>query len=1017
MRGDFRLGQWLVQPQLNRVSSSKQSTALEPKMMELLVYLAHRHPEVVSKDRLIHAAWPDSHVGDEALTSSIYKLRQALDDDPKDPQFIQTVHRRGYRLIAEVFPVESESRYHLLESLGRGAMGEVRLAEDRLLKRKVALKFVLEDKEEEPKWVARLEREALAAAALDHPFICKVYETGELEGRTFLAMEYVEGQTLTDRLSGGPLPILEALKIVIEIAEALEVAHDRGIVHRDLKPSNIILTAQGHVKITDFGVAKWLPAAGQEPSEQIATLTLSMSTSGTVPYMSPEQVTGRPVDPRSDIFALGVLLYEMLSGVNPFQKQLPMETAAAIQHETPAPLAEYRSDASELLEYAVRKILAKDPAKRYQSAHELRTDLEAIPPRPGPPRPISRSPKRRALLQVLPWVLAPLVGLLVWFWRPPMDRAVLRAELTMPEGERFQSNYRQGIALSPDGSYLAFTAGTRESMLGVEPNRLYLRRLDQRSSLLVPDSDLALNPVFSPDSQWLVFGTRRATREDGVEDPPRLRKIPVTGGDAQTLCECSVDFGLSWGPAGIVFSPGQLGPLEMIQDNGSDRRTITELDAADFETSHRLPAFLPDGRLIFTAFRTTSPRTRIYVYSLETEEKIPLLDLDDAWQARYVPTGHLVFARHGDLLAAPFDLDSSTITGPEVLLIEGVYHSIVPNTPPVSTGASQYSFSSTGLLAYVPGGVLPEEKDHIVSVTRQGEVQVVPVEPRQYISVRVSPDSRSLLLTTNYPPAKVWLYNLRTGKSLPQTFESIESKAIFGPGKEHFTFVTRAGGPIEYRKRKLGSGADVRAQSLGLTSNAEREVLGMEWSPDGQTAAVVVRTPASTAKDIWIWDVEKGLRPWHTPTPGVSEQGPTFSPNGEWLAYYSNRFERDQIYIRSISGGDTPILVSPDGGISPVWSRDGTELYYRNSPGFYGVSIAEGVDGLQVGEPVKLFEGRYWSSDVARYYDVDRDGRFYLVKVQENEQRQEIFDRISPRKVHLVYNWFEELKRLAPSDH
>ncbi len=378
MKGDFYVGDWLVQDHLNLISRGGESRHLERKSIEVLIYLAQHCQEVSLKERIIQAVWPDTFVTDAVLTHAITELRKAFGDDSKNPRVIQTIPRRGYRLIVPVSEAESESRYRILQRLGQGAMGEVYLAEDRLLKRKVALKFVLQEKEQDEKWKRRLQKEALAAAALDHPFICKIYETGVLEGRPFIAMEYVPGQTLEEKLSRGCLSAAEALSIAIDIAQALEIAHDKGVVHRDLKPSNVVLTDQGHPKITDFGIAKQLPVEGDGAQDRTDTITGGVRTSGTLPYMSPEQVKGRTADFRSDIFSLGVVLYEMLTGANPFRKQLAMETAAAIQTETPAPLSDHIDGIPDGLGHAVSRMLAKEPEKRYASSHELAATLAEL---------------------------------------------------------------------------------------------------------------------------------------------------------------------------------------------------------------------------------------------------------------------------------------------------------------------------------------------------------------------------------------------------------------------------------------------------------------------------------------------------------------------------------------------------------------------------------------------------------------------------------------------------------------
>ncbi len=364
MDQSFSVGDYVVEPELNRIRRGSETVALQAKVMQVLVFLARYPKKVLPKERIMRAVWSDTFVTDDVLTHAVSELRKAFGDDPRDPRFIQTIPRKGYRLIAPVFEVESESRYRITERIGRGAMGDVYLAEDSLLKRKVALKFVLREKEEDDTSRRRLRREALAAAALDHPFICKVYDTGQLDGRTFIAMEYVRGRTLKERLAEGPMAPRQALAVAIEIAEALELSHSKGIVHRDLKPSNVILTAQGHVKITDFGIAKRLIRDEGDTHDLGHTLTQTGATPGTVPYMSPEQLSGDEITPASDVFSLGVVLYEMLTGRNPFWRGGEAETTTSILRDAPAPIPESIEAFAPGVGRLLLRMLAKDPRKR-----------------------------------------------------------------------------------------------------------------------------------------------------------------------------------------------------------------------------------------------------------------------------------------------------------------------------------------------------------------------------------------------------------------------------------------------------------------------------------------------------------------------------------------------------------------------------------------------------------------------------------------------------------------------------
>ncbi len=399
MEGDFRVDQWLIQPQLNTiVSPDNASIQLEPKVMEVLVYLADRAGEVVSKESLLQAVWCDTFVTENALTRCITELRRAFRDDATEPRFIQTITRRGYRLIAPVSQLkEAASRYERLEKLGEGGMGEVYLARDTELQRKVALKFIRAGEVEDESAGKRLLREARAAAVLDHPFIAKIFDTGRMDGRTFIAMEYLEGRTLKQQLAKGRLEEEEALRLAGEIAEALETAHDRGVVHRDLKPSNIMITPQGHVKVMDFGLAKRLVRGEMSASSEVtvSALTKEGTTAGTLPYMSPEQLRAEAVDHRSDIFSYGIVLYEMLTGIHPFQRANAIETAGAILRDAPPPLGEHVQGVHPLLAHAIGKLLAKSADRRYQSIHDARTDLAEVIETPPPEAATTASLPRR----------------------------------------------------------------------------------------------------------------------------------------------------------------------------------------------------------------------------------------------------------------------------------------------------------------------------------------------------------------------------------------------------------------------------------------------------------------------------------------------------------------------------------------------------------------------------------------------------------------------------------------------
>ncbi|MFZ0426881.1 MAG: protein kinase, partial [Acidobacteriota bacterium] len=529
----FRVGEWRVEPVLNRIERGEACRHLEPRAMDLLVYLAQHAGEVLSKDQLIRTVWADTFVTDGALSYSIAQIRQLFEDDAREPRVIETIPRRGYRLIADVTfeePASEESHYVLLNKLGQGGMGEVHLAQDKILDRRVALKFLRPEKEKDELWLRRLMREARAAAALDHPYICKIYETGQLEGRDFIAMEYVEGEKLSRRIEQGPLPLEEAVRIALEIAEALECAHNSGIVHRDIKPSNVILTRQGHVKITDFGIAKRFRKEEDEQEEGTLTDTAHESP-GTPDYMSPEQIRGEPLDPRSDLFQFGMVLYEMVTGMHPFRKATKPETTAAILDHEPRPFRKSGAQVPGELEKLVRWLLAKKADQRPRSIREVQRELREALSIPAAAFPAVRSLR-------LPWsalgvfvMTAGLVGVTLW-WSPWRSESVPTAPLRVipftSEGGR-----KSAPRFSPDGERVAYAwwggpGGSNADLFvkSLTPDSTPLRLTDDPAGEYIP--------AWSPDGRRIAF--TRASQDETAA----IYLIPSMGGQERKLIDIDV---------------------------------------------------------------------------------------------------------------------------------------------------------------------------------------------------------------------------------------------------------------------------------------------------------------------------------------------------------------------------------------------------------------------------------------------------------------------------------------------
>ena len=562
------------------------------------------------------------------------------------------------------------SHYKVLEKIGQGGMGEAFLAQDTILDRKVALKFLPEEMQADPTARKRFLREAKSAAALDHPYICHIHEVGEVEGKFFIAMEYVQGVMLQEKLAKGPLPVREAVETAAEIAEALEAARKQSIVHRDLKPSNIMLTPEGHVKVMGFGLAKRItPVEGQDQEEITTKLTKDDSILGTVPCMSPEQLRGREVDARSDIFSFGVVLYEMLAGVHPFKKSGQIETANAILSETAPLLSRYTEGIPVILQHTVKKMLAKDPGRRYQLLHDVGTDLGEFLEESGDSVKVMEtgaSFARGRWQRAIPVVAALLVGGLIAglvLWKPepepaPATGSVARFVLPLPSDVRVSTGLVP-LVLSPDMSHLAFRGrqgGGRQ---------LYLRSMESLETKALPGTEGANLPFFSPDGKWIGFFAEG-----------KLKKIPVSGGVPVVLCDAASGRGGSWGDSGtIVFAPRSRGAgLSQVSAEGGPTQPVTTVDSSKGETSHRYPHLLPgEQAVLFTAYGATYGDVKIIGQWLEAGEQRVLIE--GGSQSYYSPTGHLIYVQPemaGTVMAVPFDPERLELTGPPRPVVEGV---------------------------------------------------------------------------------------------------------------------------------------------------------------------------------------------------------------------------------------------------------------------------------------------------------------------------------------------------------
>jgi serine/threonine-protein kinase len=882
--------------------------------------------------------------------------------------------------------------YEILARIGAGGMGEVYKARDARLDRIVAIKILPDHLADRVNLRERFDREARTIASLNHPHICTLYDIGRQDGVAYLVMEYLEGETLAQRLAKGPLPLERVLQYAIEIADALDKAHHQGVTHRDLKPGNIMLTKTG-TKLLDFGLAKLRQEASpttplsELPTER-DTLTAQGAIVGTLQYMAPEQLEGKEVDARADIFAFGALVYEMATGKRAFGGSSQANVIGAILKEDPPPISSLQPMAPPALDRVVKRCLAKEPEKRWQTASDLCEELKWIAEAgsqitlaPAVAAKGIRTLGRRGLILSAGTLLlgAVIARLATWNQKPSPPQPVSRYVITLPPGQQLAGlESGPAVALSPDGMHLAYVA--RQG--GIQ--QLYLRAMGSLEAKPIPSTEGATAPFFSPDGQWL-----------GLFAGGKLKKVSVSGGAALPLADALAPHGASWGSQGtIAFAPTVVSALQQVSDSGGVPRPLTHLEKGD--VAHRWPEFLPSGKVLLFAASTSAfnwTNAQVAVHSVVTGERRDLLQT--GMHPGYAPSGHLVYAQGGSLMAVRFDSQKLTATGSAVPVVVGVLQS-------TSTGAAQYSFSTTGSLVYVPGGVqTPQSK--LVWVSRNGTEQPLAAPMRPYQFPRLSPDGRRVAVGITEKETQIWLYDLSRDTLTRLTLEgNLNNRPVWTPDGKRIAFVSTEGGPQNlYWQLANGSGALERLTISQFTQTPN------SWSPDGQLLAFNEINPTK-GPDIWVLRLSDGkAQPFHR-TP-FNEGAPRFSLDGRWLAYVSDESGRNEIYVQPYPGPGEKWQISTQGGTEPVWNPNGRELFYRSGDKLMAVEIAAQT-GFAAGKPQVLFEGRYQlSSLTASNYDVSSDGqRFLMLKPSEQELA-------GPTQINVVLNWFEELKQKVPT--
>jgi eukaryotic-like serine/threonine-protein kinase len=870
--------------------------------------------------------------------------------------------------------------YEIVSPLGAGGMGEVYKARDTRLDRTVAIKVLPTHVASNPDVHQRFEREAHAVAALNHPHICTLHDIGSQEGIDFLVMEYLDGETLADRLAKaqGGLPPEQALAVAVQIADALDKAHRAGIVHRDLKPGNIMLT-KGGAKLLDFGLAKTgasVIGAGQSTLPTTPpNLTAQGTILGTFQYMAPEQLEGREADARTDVFAFGVVLYEMLTGKKAFEATSHASLIAAILDREPPAITTLQPLTPRSLERVVRKCLAKNPDNRWQSAGDLCDELKWIAGgTSAETTPLAGRPRNRT--RVYAWataasllLTAALVTLAFAFGRPPP---------TVPEEIRFEvvtpniTNPRQ-ITISPDGRWITFSASVANT------TALFVRRIESTRPEQLAGTEGAFRPFWSPDSRYIGFFA------DG-----RIKKISVTGGPAQNICDATNIAGATWNAEGvIVFSAG--GVLNRVSAAGGEPVPISVRDESRQESSHQWPFFLPDGRrYVYLAWSFQQSNSAAYVGSLDSQERTKLIDL----QSKLVyALGYLLFHRNGTLYAQRFDASQTELTGEPVRIADEISYDVLG-------GEGAFSASQNGRLIYYAGGG-PAVSRQFVWFDRTGKQLGNAGDPGLYTTnFDLSPDGTRIAVARGNPGNSqfdIWLLDWARNVPTRFTFDpalSPNGNVVWAPdGRVAFTSERQGNRDIFVRDAtKFGAEAPL----LATPTDEWPE----DWSKDGRYLAFgfnVTRGGTTSTGDLAVLPLFGDGKPIPiSPSPFLEDE-PRFSFDGKWLAYNSDESGRPQVYLVSFPATDQKRQISTDGGVQPRWRRDGRELYYLALDGRL-MAVELSLDSeIDSSVPRPLFNTRF-SVDAQRdQFAVSPDGQRFLVQLPVVEG--------TPTPITVVLNW------------
>lgn len=870
--------------------------------------------------------------------------------------------------------------YEIVGPLGAGGMGEVYRARDTRLDRTVAIKILASQLSADPVRKQRFEREAKTISSLNHPHICTLHDVGSQDGVDYLVMECVEGETLAKRLEKGPLPLEQMLRYGAQIADALDKAHRSGVVHRDLKPGNIMLTPTG-AKLLDFGLAK--PAAPLTSAAMLMAVTQDSPVTeqgtivGTFQYMSPEQVEGKELDGRSDIFSLGAVLYEMLMGQRAFEGRSQLSVASAILEKEPSPITSGKPMTPPALDHAIKKSLAKHPDERWQSASDLASELKWVAESGSQASLAVRTAARGKIQTVLPWLVSvvslfALIVVVTW-WRnstPPEQTMNFPAPMSFPA---------QDVAVAPNGHTVAVVAYLESA----RKNTIWIYELGSPGAKSLADTEGATYPFWSADGRFLAFFA------DG-----KLKKLELSGGPVQTICDAPSGRGGTWNKDGvIVFTPiasSGVG-LYRISASGGTVTPISKLDTGRGELSHRWPMFLPDGRhFLYMAANFAGQKgvDAIFVGSLDSDEKRFILEADA--NAAYAAPGYLLFYRDKTLLAQRFDSKRFALTGePTTILTDIQYQSQVKR--------AVFDASEHGLLVAQSGSGVALSQ--LFWVDRKG-VQISAVgKPQVYGNLSLAPNGESVAVSMTDMASQntdVWTYDLQRGTAKRLTFDpAADSISVWSPDAARLVFSSNRNAPRNdlFMKNSDGSQEEKLIVQGGVNNFAN------DWSKDGKYILY------ARDADLWFATLPELKLALFLKAPSIVRNG-QFSPDGKWVAYASNETGRWEIYVTTFPDAKGKWEVSTAGGEQPRWRGDGKELFYLSSDAkMMAAPVTTGAN-FDAGTPVALFQTAPRQAvplfDLFAY-DVSRDGQRFLILTQLKQSET--------APMSIIVNWTAKLNK------